>query len=271
MRTDVSLGNTLFIATLDKISHTLRIEDVWVWKGKTVYTEETFSRRRTYLKEFVESLWVPDARLMGGIQTTIANPKPLSHLLSLTPESPVFSIDLIPELPGRRRFTFSPGAPPAQAPKPLPTPTILQKRDVTPIQTTKRVFATAVRLDALPDVYDLLTRDGTPLCRAAVQQLALSQELRKYKGSEIPVVAEWKAEFVNDTCLADSDDDDGVADGLSHHHGGNDDVPCSQYPITIGGLMESYADLTPGGACTHTHAQTRTFHPYPCSACPAEM
>ena len=83
--------------------------------------------------------------------------------------------------------------------------------------------------------------------------------------------AEWKAEFVNDTCLADSDDDDGVADGLSHHHGGNDDVPCSQYPITIGGLMESYADLTPGGACTHTHAQTRTFHPYPCSACPAEM
>jgi hypothetical protein len=195
MRTDVSLGNTLFIATLDKILHTLRIEDVWVWKGKTVCTEETFSHRRTYLKEFVDSLWVPDARLMGGIQTTIANPKPLSHLLTLTPESPVFSIDLIPELPGRRRFTFSPGAPPPQAPQPLPTPTILQKRDVAPIQTTKRVFATAVRLDALPDVYDLLTRDGMPLCRAAVQQLALSQELRKYKGSEIPVVAEWKTEF----------------------------------------------------------------------------
>ena len=71
--------------------------------------------------------------------------------------------------------------------------------------------------------------------------------------------AEWKAEFVHDTCLADSDDDDGVADGPHHHHGGNDDVPCSQYPITIGGLMESYADLTPGGALhTHTHIHTRT-------------
>ncbi len=53
--------------------------------------------------------------------------------------------------------------------------------------------------------------------------------------------------YVNDTCLADSDDDDDEDVWGHDHHHGSGDLPCAQYPITIGGLMESYADLTPGG------------------------
>jgi hypothetical protein len=57
------------------------------------------------------------------------------------------------------------------------------------------VEAYAKRVEGLPDVYDLFTKEGLPLSRAAVQQLSLSQALRTYKGVSIPVNAEWKTEF----------------------------------------------------------------------------
>ena len=106
MRTDITLGDgggTLLVASLDKIQHTLRLEDVWVWKGEMLQSQKTFTQRRVFLKEFVERSWTPDARLMGGITTTVANPKPLSSLADV---AGCFSVDLIPELAGKRRFYF---------------------------------------------------------------------------------------------------------------------------------------------------------------------
>ena len=106
MRTDVRLGDgggTMLVATLDKIQHTLRLEDVWIWKGEDIYNTKKFSERRGFLKTFVEDCWTPDARLMSGINCTVANPKPLSSLATV--ES-CFSVDLIPELPGKRQCYF---------------------------------------------------------------------------------------------------------------------------------------------------------------------
>jgi hypothetical protein len=198
MRVDQSLGEgggTVVIATLDKVQHILRLEDVWIWKGKNLYETETFTKRRGTLKAFIESHWIPDARLMGGIKTVVANPKPLASLATISDTS-CFSIDLIPDAPNRRRFTFQlqetkyvklqePPLPPTQSVKPL-----------APVQpTVKKVSANAVRVEGVPDVYDLFTKEGLPLSRAAVQQLTLSQALHAYKASTIPVQAEWKSEF----------------------------------------------------------------------------
>lgn len=205
MRVDQSLGQgggSLLIATLDKVQHVLRIEDVWIWKGTNIFNTETFTKRREILKEFVESHWIPDKRLMSGISTVIANPKPLSHLSDMTPAS-CFSVDLIPDAPNRRRFTFllqettkvkpqEPALPPAPAPTiQAPAPAVQQPV----VAPAKKISANAVRVDGLPDVYDLFTKEGMPLSRAAVQQLTLSQALRNQKGSSIPVFAEWKSEF----------------------------------------------------------------------------
>jgi hypothetical protein len=194
MRVDQSLGEgggTLFIATLDKVQHILRIEDVWIWKGQNLYETETYTKRREQLKQFVERFWVPDARLMGGIQTTIANPKPLSSLTNVSTSSCI-SIDLIPDTAKRRRFTFF-----VEEPKAKPKPQPVQEPQPTPIQkqVEKTLQADAIRVDGLPDVYDLFTKEGIPLCRAAVQQLTLSQALRTQKEQKIPVRAEWKSEF----------------------------------------------------------------------------
>lgn len=196
MRTDVRLeegGGTMLIATLDKIQHTLRIEDVWVWKGEDIYNTKKFSERRGFLKTFIEDCWTPDSRLMGGIQCSVANPKPLSFLTTV---ENCFSVDLIPELPGKRRFWFqlehSPVPPVPVSSTPMFRTTAPVLHDATP--AVGRVDAYAVPLESLPDVYDLFLENGTPLSRAAVQQIALSQKLKAIKG-RIPVLAEWKAEF----------------------------------------------------------------------------
>ena len=196
MRTDVRLGEgggTMLIATLDKIQHTLRLEDVWIWKGEDIYTTKKFSERRGLLKTFVEDCWTPDARLMSGIQCSVANPKPLASLATI---ENCFSVDLIPELPGKRRFWFqtvtgaAPPAPSAAVPMFRTRAPVLH--DTVP--AAGRVEAYAVPLESLPDVYDLFLENGTALSRAAVQQLSLSQKLRALKG-RIPVIAEWKTEF----------------------------------------------------------------------------
>ncbi len=189
-------GGSLLIATLDKVQHTLRLEDVWIWQGKNLFESDTYTRRRETLKSFVESHWIPDARLMGGIQTRVANPKPLAALETLV-ETSCYSIDLIPDLPKRRRFTFLLQEPTAK--KVVEVKPVLQaqpaQQEVPQKPAQTKVEAHAKRVEGLPDVYDLFTKEGLPLSRAAVQQLSLSQALRTYKGVSIPVYAEWKTEF----------------------------------------------------------------------------
>jgi hypothetical protein len=212
MRVDLTLGDgggSLFIVTLDKIQHTMRLEDVWIWKGEDIHAQKKYSERREYLREFVEKLWVPDPRLMGGIQTTVANPLPLAALSTV---KSAHSIDLIPELPGKRRFwfAFESTLPSAPATAPPPSPASAKPSPIQPSQQASsppllaipapahektKVRAFAKPLESLPDVYDLTLEDGTPLCRAAIQQLALSKLLRSKKETEIPVWAEWKKEF----------------------------------------------------------------------------
>jgi len=104
-------GGSILIATLDAIQHTLRIEDVWMWKGQAIYDTQGYSKRREYLKEFVERCWVPDARLLGGIQTTILNPRSVQDFLE-TPATSVSTIELIPEMAGKRRMWQGGGTPP---------------------------------------------------------------------------------------------------------------------------------------------------------------
>ena len=202
MRVDVTLGDgggTLIAATLDKIQHTLRLEDVWVWKGEDIYNQKPFSERRAFMRRFVEESWTPDARLMGGIQVSVANPKPLATLASV---ERCFSVDLIPEQPGKRRFWFQletpvtgpaqPSARVAEAPMFRTNAPVLHDT-ATSIKTKSSAFA--VPLESLPDVYDLFLADNTPIGRAAVQQLSLSQQLNASKEKRIPVEVEWQADF----------------------------------------------------------------------------
>ena len=184
-------GGSILIATLDLIQHSLRIEDVWMWKGERIFDTQSYSKRRDTLKEFVERCWIPDARLLGGITATILNPKSIQQAFGSIPPA-VHTMELIPEMAGKRRMWFSleqtvaPAVPRMAVTVPEPikkTPTGLQ-----------RVLAKPV--DKMPDIYDIYSPNGELIGKASVQQFALSQRLRSEVSQDgIWVMVEWREEF----------------------------------------------------------------------------
>jgi hypothetical protein len=212
-------GGSVIVATLDDVSHTLRLEDVYVWRGEKLSHSQTFTERRKRLGEFVEQHWIPDARLMGGVLTTVLNPISLEEFSTTTSLDGVASLEFFPDAPGKRRMLFSlleakPVAPQqprgAQTSRPpqMQAQAQVQAQSQTQGQSqaqsqaqpqteqTRRVRA--VPIDKMPDVYDLFGEDNLPISRASIQSLALSQKLRtevKDKTTGVWVMARWRSEF----------------------------------------------------------------------------
>jgi len=192
-------GGTVLVATLDDVLHTLRLEDVWMWRGEGLMASKTFTQRRERLQEFVQHHWVPDARLLGGIYVSVAQPMSMDQFAAKKDWTGVQSVEFIPDMPARRRMIWylEKGMKAAEAHaglkqdrvqlQPLPQQQQQQQQQ----QVSRRARATPV--DKMPDVYDLFHEDGTPLGRASVQQFKLSQLLRGSK--EVWVTAEWRSEF----------------------------------------------------------------------------
>ena len=214
-------GGSVFVATLDPIQHTLRLEDIWMWKGDAIFDTKGYSERRKHLKEFVEHLWVPDARLLGGVTVSILNPKSIAEYL------PSFGlghmIEFLPEMPARRRMWHrlnegerverapmvvgeggvllrstdesnavpAPRPPPRPESRPPPRPESRPEPESKP-QTTRRALAKPV--GSLPDIYDLYDEQGQPISRASIQAFSLAQEMRKNKG-DVWVNIRWRPEF----------------------------------------------------------------------------
>ncbi len=202
-------GGSVLIATLDDVLHSLRLEDVWMWRGEAMYQSADYSVRREKLKEFVEHHWVPDARLLGGIVTTVAEPMTMAEFAAKKDWNQVAQIEFVPEQRGRRRMTWAleevqraatgPAAekkfrsPAASGGQILPRAAPVAAAAASPVAQTTRV-AKAVPVDKMPDVYDLFDSAGLPISRASVQQFALSQQLKAAKG-ELWVQARWRPEF----------------------------------------------------------------------------
>jgi hypothetical protein len=218
MRVSTSLsegGGSILVATLDDVLHHLRLEDVWMWRGAAVVAKEGFSKRREYLNEFVKHHWVPDARLLGGIFTSIAQPMSLEEFSMKKDWTNCHSIEFIPELCGKRRMVWfleaqvkaaeahaglKQGrqepvvpAPVAVAVAPAPAAVAVPLQDSPEKYTSGR----AIPVERLPDVYDLLGEDGAVFGRGSVQQFSLSRQLRELV--KIPdgllVTVKWNPEF----------------------------------------------------------------------------
>jgi len=195
-------GGTVLIATLDDVLHRLRLEDVWMWRGERLAGKEGYSKRREKLKEFVQHHWIPDARLLGGIFTTVAQPLSMEAFSEKKAWDTCHSLEFIPEMVGKRRMIWyleeqqraaQAHAGLKQYREPVVAPATIVAEP--PQQGCRRVRA--VPVDKMPDVYDLYGEDGIPLSRASVQQFALSQTIRAtvQGGQEVWVSARWRSEF----------------------------------------------------------------------------
>jgi len=187
---------TVLVATLDDVLHSLRLEDVWMWRGVSI-TDQPFSVRRARLKEFVESHWIPDARLLGGIFTTVAHPISLEAFAAKQDWSHCHSVEFVPEQSGRRRMVHF-----LEEQQRAATGPAAEKKEravaVLPVAQIQRPVAgqtvKAVPVDKMPDIYDLFDAAGQLLGRASVQQFALSLRLRDMT-TDRWVKIEWREEF----------------------------------------------------------------------------
>lgn len=207
-------GGSILVATLDDVLHRLRLEDVWMWRGTAVIRNEGFSKRRQYLKEFVQHHWVPDARLLGGIFTSIAQPISLEEFANKKSWEMCHSVEFIPETVGRRRMVWfleaqlkaaeaHAGLKQARGPEHVVERHVVGRHVVerhvvgqTQTQTqTQRVRVQPV--DSLPDVYQMYNEGGAPVGQASVQQFSLSMKLRGAceSGADVWATATWNKEF----------------------------------------------------------------------------
>jgi hypothetical protein len=182
-------GGSILVATLDTIQHSLRIEDVWMWKGVAIFDTMGYSKRREYLKEFVERCWIPDVRLMGGIQTSILNPKSVHESMN-TPANSVSTIEFIPEIAGKRRMWI--GGSGSVRQNELRESPIVSVSALTSESTHIKAIAKAV--DKMPDIYDLYDDNERFIGQGSVQKFSLSQELRS-RDTTCPVNIQWRKEF----------------------------------------------------------------------------
>jgi hypothetical protein len=188
-------GGSVLIATLDDVLHTLRLEDVWMWRGELLAGKDTYTKRRERLEEFVQYHWVPDARLLGGIFTTVAQPMSMEKFAQKKAWDTCHSVEFIPDMPGKRRMIWYLEAQQKAAEahaglKQNREPIVAPTSAVEPVLFRK---AKAVAVDKMPDVYDLYGEDGLPIGRASVQQFKLSMILRETKDAW--VLAKWRSEF----------------------------------------------------------------------------
>lgn len=208
---------TIMIATMDTVHTTLRIEDVWVYCGETLY-RSPFRERFAKLQQFFKTSFVPDPRL-SGCSIVCAELKSLTDFQDLVESGQYHSLDLVPEQGGRRRWHI-PLVPRQQQEVIKQGRTVLseeddavQKEGTKTLELCENLGETkgketkgketegwASKIVGLPDTMDLFSTKGHSLGRAAVQSAELSIALRKAfqgkpPGTKLPVRLAWSSDF----------------------------------------------------------------------------
>jgi hypothetical protein len=186
--TKVNEGS-VFIASIDPINHKIYLEDIYVWANDNLFSTKTFSFRRNQMKQFVESHWMPDSRLLGGLVTSIIQPKSLSSFDSVSDTTEFLKIVFIPESPNKRRFALYLNETEAKIDngyygRVIDKP-VIPKAVIT---TAKAVITTAkaVKDPILPDVFNLFNGLES-LGHACIQDLSLSKKLKDTNNVNVKV------------------------------------------------------------------------------------
>ena len=203
----------IFVGTLDTVHGTLRLEDVFLYLGKT-YCQSPYSKRYAVLQDFYKNAFVQDTRL-SNMTVFVAEPRPLATLMDAVDSNQFHSIDLIPEQGGRRRWHIplvlyqNQQLPKkatateilaynlAQTPMPLPLPLSLPlSLPVKEVVLTEERVAIATKVPGLPDTFDLFSKDKKLIGRAAVQKAEISVKMRQMTKATSTVTVLWDDEFL---------------------------------------------------------------------------
>jgi hypothetical protein len=191
-------GLTVFAATLSPSKRRILVEDVLLWKGRVLSTDETFQSRWLLATQWVEHYCIQDPRLLGGLELELAPWQPLE---TVTPEG---SWDFVcGDVAGTRRFWWIARHTEAPAPAPLKAEVEVKtsKAETPAVSTVTAPRDPAAPLVAIatrepgPDRWALTSADGVALGHALVRTLKVSSALRNQKTNTVRVDVTWTTAF----------------------------------------------------------------------------
>jgi len=161
-------GPTVFLAHEHKDS--IMLEDVLVWKGKELWSCESFKTRWSYFKDFLNE-WMPDVELQGK-KLSIANYTSL-HKMKQPVEGEL--LELIPNQARQKR--------------------LIVMLEAEKLPTTVEWIATRETARG-PDVYSVKqSHKSESEGIACVQSLGVSRALRLKTSDSFPVECTWHERF----------------------------------------------------------------------------
>jgi hypothetical protein len=179
-----SSGPTIFSATLSPLARRLWIEDVLVWKGRTM-SEELFSTRWRLAAQWLEHWCILDARLLGGLEVEMA------HWKSLERVQPNGIWEFQADEAGRKRITWSSRyMDPSTITK---SPSVINIISAPVLDDRPRV-ALATR-ETGPDQWSLTTADNVSLGKALLRTMSISSALRSSKSKTVRLEVTWNSVF----------------------------------------------------------------------------
>ena len=215
---DVYKKHSVMVASLNKTDCMLRLEDAWIYKGKSLLND-TFTKRWETLLEFYGEEFKEDLKLQQGLNIQPATFTPLhsaKEWLSDEQRRPSLMFAQGEKAPRRLRVQIQERekaendkaiVPPFfyadQAEKKIPMGQRTQKiqkpmfvEEGKEEETTSDSIAKAIAHDEYPDTYNIWIK-GVKRGYAAVQDLDLSRILREATKDkkEVMVRIEWNEEF----------------------------------------------------------------------------
>jgi hypothetical protein len=186
------VGITVLAATLSPTARRLWIEDVLVWKGRTL--TEPFVDRWRMAVQWLEHYCIMDSRLLSGVEIDLADWRPLAAV------QPQGSWDLISDVAGAQRLWFAPRHADTTAPVApvIPAPSVpapsAPADTITHVSDAGPRVAVATR-EPGPDQWALTSSDGVSLGRALIRTMKASTALRAIKQSTVRMEVVWAAVF----------------------------------------------------------------------------
>jgi len=101
---------SVFVASLEVSDSYLSLEDCWILKGETLYTQQPFSKRWQTVLDFYSDSYRYDSMLQRGLEIVCANYSPLSAFSTLV-AGDIQWIHWVPEDPTKKRLRIQLVAP----------------------------------------------------------------------------------------------------------------------------------------------------------------
>jgi len=176
---EVLLDTWIFAVNIFHAEGLIQIEDCIVSGGEQIRSSKTFKDRFALVQKFADNIWFQDQKFQLNWQIQLADTMPLISVKEAVESLNGGHLCLMPDLPTFRLLKIIP-----------------QKAAPQEIITGPRDF-TCVPVIGKPELYDIVSSDGTNMGRAAIQTLSISQalQLKKETGEPLRVLAEWNEDF----------------------------------------------------------------------------